>query len=110
MATHRTAQQCHAEIKTLNALLGIIQLDLCCSVLRKNRRVQRTDKIACISSCSVYRAAKRLLLASNSALLLERLFPRILSHKIAQYANIHIVLVEIAIFVSLSDVMYYVID
>ena len=73
--------------------------------------MQRTDKTACISSCSAYRAAKRLLLASNSALLiLERLFFRNLSHKIAKYANIHIVVAEIAIFVSLSDVMYYVID
>ena len=45
---------------------------------------------------------------SNSALLLlERLFLRILSHKITEYANIHIVVAEIAIFVSLSDVMYY---
>ena len=54
---------------------------------------------------------KRYKECSNSALLLlERLFLRIPSHKIAKYANIHIVVAEMAIFVSLSDIMYYVID
>ena len=111
LAFHRLSSHDCIVLALKSVLLGIIQLDLRCSVLRKNHRVQRTDKTACISSCSAYRAANCLLLASNSAfLLLERLFLRILSHKIAKYANIHIVVAEIAIFVSLSDVMYYVID